>query len=182
MNKNSYQALQIIAVVVIWLIASFDSSQANAQDSVGLALNKCAGIGDDENRLACYDALATVLADDQDSVGDAGTVAATTAATAAVAADVGSVPLTDEIGKERVEPKSDDEQPRFAANVTSCQKSAQSGQFYFIFENGQVWKQSNYRSLNLRDCVFDVEISKSGFGYQMYIPSKDRTVRVARVK
>ena len=49
-------------------------------------------------------------------------------------------------------------------------------------ENGQVWKQSNYRQLAFKNCDFDIEISKGTFGYQMYIPSKDRSVRVARVR
>ena len=33
------------------------------------------------------------------------------------------------------------------------------------------------------DYIFvDVEIAKSAFGYKMYIPSKDRSVRIARIK
>ena len=193
MSKKSNKALAWSVAALTLVFVAPGLPRAIAQDSVGTALNKCAGIADDAARLSCFDALTTVPVDDQDDqddVGDVGTVAATTAATAVVVADDvtdvvaddAPAPLTDEVGRERIEPKSDDEQPRFAANVTSCQKSVQSGQYYFVFENGQVWKQSNYRNLNLRDCAFDVEISKTGFGYQMFIPSKDRTVRVARVK
>jgi hypothetical protein len=190
MSKKSSKTLawSVAALTLVFVAAGLP--RASAQDSVGAALNECAAIEDDAARLACYDALVAVQVDDQDDAGDVGTVTATTATTAVVVADVvtdvvaddAPALLTDDVGRERIEPKSDDDQPRFAASVTSCQKSVQSGQYYFVFENGQVWKQSNYRNLSLRDCAFDVEISKTGFGYQMYIPSKDRTVRVARVK
>ena len=177
-------------IAIILSLVFIGASESNAQDSLNTALTDCAGIADDAARLACFDGLATVMVDDppgvsaadEGNIDAAGSVATATAASAVVVAEATSVPLTDEVGKERLEPKDDDEQPRFTANVINCQKSAQSGQHYFTFENGQVWKQSNYRSLNIRDCDFGVEISKGGLGYNMYIPSKDRSVRVARVK
>ena len=94
----------------------------------------------------------------------------------------GPVPLTDEVGKERIEPIQDEDREKYASRVKSCQESVQSGQTYFTLENGQVWKQSNYRRLGFRNCEFDIEISKGMFGYSMYIPSKDRNIRVTRVK
>lgn len=176
MSEISGNQLRITILATTAVLLSLGAIESRAEDSVATAFSKCAGIAEDSARLACYDAVATVLVSDQGSSAPAGAVAATTAAVA------GAVPLTDDVGKERVEPKSADEQPRFTANVTACTKSAQSGQYYFTFENGQVWKQSNYRSLSFRSCAFDVEIAKSALGYEMYIPSKERTVRVARVR
>ncbi len=152
---------------------------AQSQD-LGKALETCASIAEDDARLTCFDALAALLVVGQDTEQPV----ALTAAPAVVAATpaAGPVPLTDEVGKERVELPQAEDREKYASRVKSCQESVQSGQTYFTLENGQVWKQSNYRRLSFRNCEFDIEISKSTFGYSMYIPSKDRKVRVARVK
>ena len=173
------------------IFATVFALSAHAQD-VGTALNKCAAISEADARLVCYDALAPVLVGERGESTAAAPAAAPVVAAAAVPAAASVVsadelpaapaPLTDEVGKERIEPKDADERERFAGRVESCQESVQSGQTYFMFENGQVWKQSNYRRLGYRSCEFDVEISKGALGYDMYIPSKDRSVRVARVK
>jgi hypothetical protein len=180
-----------LALILTTLIAPQVFANA-ASDS---ALRKCAGIADDESRLVCFDALASVLvsADNPVTREDApATVPApapvpapdiTAAAPASVVVAAGvAVALTDEVGKERVIDLSEIDNPTFTAKMTSCPESVQSGQYYFTFENGQVWKQSNYRKMNLGDCDYDVEITKISMGYQMYIPSKDRRVRISRVK
>ena len=113
-------ALRKIVVAMTLLSLSLAAQQTGAQESVGAALNKCAGIADDEARLACYDALATVRVDSQNNVGiaddnNAGATGPAAAATAAVVVEAeGPAPLTDKVGKERIEPISDDERPRFA--------------------------------------------------------------------
>ncbi|MCH7898903.1 MAG: hypothetical protein IIC62_06120 [Proteobacteria bacterium] len=172
----------------IWVLATALSAclvaaPAQSQD-LGKAINSCASITDDGARLTCYDALAAMMGDVP--VAEAANAPAAenapAAATAAVVVAATTAPLTDDIGKERLEPKDPDEQPRYASHVTSCKESIKSGQYFFTMENGQVWKQSNYRQLAFKNCDFDVEISKGTFGYQMYIPSKDRSVRVARVR
>ncbi|MFQ5610383.1 MAG: hypothetical protein ACE5F8_08970 [Woeseiaceae bacterium] len=157
--------------------------EARAQDAVGTALNKCAAISEDADRLACYDALAAILvpSEGQPSADVMAPAVATTTAAMAPAAP-GAAPITDAVGKERVDPPSPTEQPRYTATVSKCEESKSSGQTYFFFENGQVWKQSKYRKLNFRNCAFDVEIAKVTFGYEMYIPSKDREIRVTRVR
>lgn len=149
-------------------------STAWAQDSVANSLERCAAIGDDSARLDCFDALAELHKSASGGAPQAPTVFPVQAP--------GPVPLTDDVGKERIEAPDYAEEPRFTAHVTSCRKNPQSAQYSFTFDNGQVWKQSNYRSLNLRNCDFDVEILRASFGYNMYIPSKDRTVRVTRVR
>jgi hypothetical protein len=173
-GKSASRRLTLLIAIMFVLSAV----PAVPQDAVGTALNKCAGIAEDDARLTCYDALAVVLIGDQ---GDSGVVAPAVAV-ASAATPSGPAPLTDAVGKERIEPKKDKEREKFAGQVVSCKESAQSGQTYFVLENDQVWKQSNYRRLGFRDCQFDIEISKNAFGYEMYIPSKDRTVRISRVK
>jgi len=169
----NYRTWVLATAVIAILIAA----PAQSQD-LDKAINSCASISEDKARLTCFDALASMIGDAP--VAEA--MDAPVAATAAVVVAETAAPLTDDIGKERVDPKDPEEQPRYASHVTACKESIQSGQYYFTLDNGQVWKQSNYRRLGFKNCDFDIEISKGTFGYQMYIPSKDRSVRVARVK
>ena len=164
-------------VLATAVIVSLIAAPAQSQD-LGKAITSCSSITEDDARLTCFDALASMMGDAP--VAEA--MDAPTAAAAAVVVVATAAPLTDDIGKERVEPKDPEDQPRYASHVTACKESIQSGQYYFTLDNGQVWKQSNYRRLGFKNCDFDIEISKGTFGYQMYIPSKDRSVRVARVK
>jgi hypothetical protein len=190
-QKNRRSNLVLLAVCIV-----FGGTQAvHAQSSVDRALNKCATIAEDSARLSCYDALAEVLVADsagaaeESIVGDDASERATdtsgameSAAATAVAGSAAVVGLTDDVGKERIESPNSEDLPVISGTVVECRKSAQSGQYYFTFDNGQVWKQSNYRSASFRNCDFEVEITKNAFGYEMFIPSKDRTLRIARVK
>lgn len=175
-------------------VLALAAGTAMAQEAVGTALNKCAAISDAADRLSCYDALAAVLS----PVGDQGaayvpasraepaaaqTTAGVAAATTAVAtSQTGAVPLNDDVGKERVQAASEQERTRYASHVTKCEESQPSGQTYFFMDNGQVWKQAKYRRLNFKDCDFEVEITKGTFGYEMHIPSKDRNIRISRIR
>jgi len=159
------------------LVASLIAAPAQSQD-LGKAISGCASITENEARLTCFDALAAMMGEEPMAEATNPPVAETAAVVVAATAK----PLTDEIGMDRVDPKEAEEQPRYASHVTSCTESIKSGQYYFTLDNGQVWKQSKYRRLGFKNCDFGIEISKGAFGYQMYIPSKDRSVRVARVK
>lgn len=114
-------------------------------------------------------------------------VATGAAAAAAVAAEESAreanapQPLTDDVAIERVDPGKK-ENPEYVAQVVRCDKHQQSGQTYFFLDNDQVWKQANYRRMSLGKCEFEVRLKKDAFGYEMTIPSKDRTVRVSRVR
>lgn len=117
---------------------------------------------------------------------DAAELASESANVAAAAgtstAQSSAVPLSDDVGLERVKGAEREKTPEYAAVVTRCERNPQTDQMYFYLENGQVWKQSNYRRLNYRDCRFEVTLRKDGFGYKLYIPSKDRNVRVNRLR
>ena len=186
MNTTSKNLKSRTWLAALTVFAAFVAVPAQSQD-LGKALETCASIVEDDARLTCFDALAALLVDGQDTEQPvAPTAAPVVVAVAPAVVDATPagvpVPLTDEVGKERIEPQQAEDREKYASRVKSCQESVQSGQTYFTLENGQVWKQSNYRRLSFRNCEFDIEISKSMFGYSMYIPSKDRKVRVARVK
>jgi len=183
-NRESRAWMSILAVMVMSIALTVP---AQSQD-LAKALSGCASIVENDARLTCFDAVAALMVDGQDAE-DVAAPAAVAAATVVVAAEpvvasaaAGPLPLTDEVGKERIEPIEADEREKYSSRVVACQESAQSGQYYFTLDNGQVWKQSNYRRLGFRDCAFDIELSKGSLGYQMYIPSKDRSIRVGRVK
>ena len=63
--------------------------------------------------------------------------------------------------------------------VTSC-RQGHYGDWYFVFDNGQVWKEVNRRNRRFKECDFDVTIAKDSFGYKMRIESLDKTIRVKR--
>lgn len=162
--------LKAVLVVVMALPAI-----GSANDGIDDALNQCASIDGDAERLECFDALAAAVDAGEYADNDAGTVAATV--------PTEPVPITDDVGRERVEGGRDvSQEQRFTAQVSRCQVSGQSGQTFFIFDNGQIWKQTNYRRLNFRNCDFEVEVARDAFGYEMYIPSRDRSVRVSRTR
>lgn len=162
---------------------------AYAQDPVNNALGKCVAIAADADRLACFDAIASVAttvpglpeASEPPAAASAATAGAVVAVETAATAPAHE-PISDEIGLERVKGAEKPEVQKYSATVTRCDENEQSGQTYFFFDNGQVWKQSRYRRLRFRDCQFEVSLAKDGFGYQMYIPDKDRTVRVTRIR
>ena len=185
-NGESRAWMSILTVMVMSIALTVP---AQSQD-LAKALKGCASIVENDARLTCFDAVAALMVDGQGAedvvapaaVAAAPVVASTAPAVASTAPATGPVPLTDEFGKERIEPIAADEREKYSARVVACQESAQSGQYFFTLDNGQVWKQSNYRRLGFRDCAFDIELSKGSLGYQMYIPSKDRSIRIARVK
>lgn len=110
-------------------------------------------------------------------------VAESTAPTAGtVASENVPLPVPDDLGIERVKGADREAAPEYSTVVSRCEVSKKSNQTYFFLENGQVWRQSNYRRLNFRDCRFDATLSKDTFGYKLFIPSKDRKVRVTRIR
>lgn len=158
-----------------------------AQDSPVSGLAECAAVADDAQRLACFDALAGRPDPPPADVPPppAATAAPEPAATAApepASVPVGPSPITDEVGRERIERSGEGERPVYSATVTRCEENRQSGQTYFFLENGQVWRQATYRRLRFRDCRFEVTLSEDGFGYAMFIPSEDRRIRVTRIR
>ncbi len=164
----------ILAVVALAGLAAFMSKPALADDAAPGSLADCAAIEDDTQRLACFDALAASH--------EAAPAPPPAPPAAPVVEESGPAPITDEVGRERIERSAREEAPVYTANVTRCEENQQSGQTYFFFENGQVWRQANYRRLRFRDCRFEVNLTDDNFGYSMYIPSEDRRIRVTRIR
>lgn len=132
-------------------------------------LLSCAGIVDTQQRLACYDALSSNLKGANEQ---AATAASPEDQDTAVAAA-----MPDSIGGGAFSPE--EQQTSYRGRVTSCKKSADRRWFY-IFENGQVWKQVDRRKRRHKTCDFQVTLSKDNFGYTMMIDNQDAKIRVDR--
>ena len=84
-------------------------------------------------------------------------------------------PLPDDLGV------TESKTVNYSGMITSC-RQGHYGNWYFTFDNGQVWKEVTRRNRRFKDCSFNVTITKDGFGYKMHIDSLDTTFRVRRHK
>lgn len=156
------------AILILGSIALTASAEANAQDSSDLA--RCVELENADARLACYDeALGRSKSPEQESTGSA------------TASE--PVPMTDEIGAEQLSanPRPENEPPIIHGRVTECKKDA-SRKYYFVFDNGQVWKQRANARLPVGGCDFAVTITKDAFGYKMQIEGEERWIRIGRIR
>jgi len=93
------------------------------------------------------------------------------------------VPLTQDVGEEQLDGynRSESEPTIIQGRVTECKKDA-SNKWYFVFDNGQVWKQRSNARLSNRECDFPVTITKDAFGYKMQIDGEGKKIRIGRIR
>ena len=137
------------------------------------ALKACAEMTDRDARLACFDNLGQRVLGEESAQNEPAQeeVAQPEAETRTIAAE--AQPLPDDLGV--TGPKTTE----YSGRVTSCKKG-HYGDWYFIFDNGQVWKEVNRRNRRFKECDFDVTITKDTFGYRMQIDSLNKSLRVKR--
>ncbi len=156
-----------IATASIALMLSANTMALN----LGEELQKCADIEENQSRLSCFDALAEQVA---------GLNSEEQTVAAQPAADMDST-----IGGSRFVPEEEREQTIANGRVSFCQQSYDK-KYLFIFENGQVWKQSKDKRYRLKDCGFDVNIGRDFFGFYMEIQGekagKTGKIRIKRLK
>lgn len=111
----------------------------------------------------------------------AGTAAANpvTAEATAETAQAVAQPLPDDIGGADFEAPEDRAPEAFVGRLSSCTRGHDS-RWVFRFENGQIWKQADYRRARFRDCDAQATITKDRFGYRLRMEGSDRSVRVSR--
>ena len=160
------------------LTAGLSSMTALANESNEQA-KACMTIGDGAKRLACFDNWAAstfesnVVQSDSDKGNDEDSPNTGTNAEPA-----SSLPSTLGGGK------FDNTKKVFESNrgkVVSCKQSYDK-RWFFIFDNGQVWKQTDRRQRFFKDCDFFVTLTEDGFGYKMFIEGKKTKIRVKRTK
>ena len=162
-------------ITAIFTLLAMAYSAAGVAQSADLVeeLKACAKMTDRDARFACFDILGQrVLAEEsaykEPAPGDAARPDATSITTATDAP-----PLPNDLGVPGPSTIS------YSAKVTSC-KQGHHGDWYFYFDDGQVWKEVSTRSRRYKECDFDVTVTKDRFGYKMRIDTLDKTIRVRR--
>jgi len=158
-------------------------------------LAACASMPNRDARLACFDGVSENLRKQQaaaaepagevdlqplpEEIPEAATGDVPMPPEATAEAATNDVPMPDDLGGAEFADKEALKKMRFRGLVTSC-KEGQTNDWYFFFENGQVWKEVTSRVLRFKDCHFSVTITKDGFGYKMLIDGQKRNIRISR--
>ncbi len=158
--------------IIILLITVFTSSGvAQTVDTVE-ELKVCAGMTDQDARFACFDKLGErVLREEPADKKPTQEKMAQPEAVTATATN--TQPLPDDLGKSTGS--------KYSGLITSC-KQGQYGDWYFFFDNGQVWKEVNKRNRRFKECNFNATITRDGFGYKMQIHGEEKYLRVRRYR
>jgi hypothetical protein len=166
----------------------FATLMARADDGIFDELRSCKSIEDASARVACYDDLSDRQIPEPTAPGTSldPSIALPSVEKSAVkplAVEPSSnKPLADP-SPEAVRGDNDDryETATIRGTVTKCRQD-DNKKYYFYFENGQVWKQSDRKRLKFKDCDFSVTITKDFFGSKMQQDGEDRRIRITRVK
>lgn len=129
-------------------------------------LKDCARMSDRDARIACYEQLGSRVLDAEHS--DRSSTAEGNPNTST---------LPDALGRAGHEKQQEEVQN--TGLITSCKKGYDK-QWYFYFDNGQVWKQVDNRPIRLKNCDFAATITRDSMGYRMQVPDKNRKIRIKR--
>ena len=158
------------AAILVFLATVFTSSGIAYAVDTAEELKVCAGITDKDARLACFDNLGerVLQAEPADK---APTQEETAQPEVETASTTGVQPLPEDLGGSK--------DIQYAGLITSC-KQGHYGDWYFFFDNGQVWKEVSNRNLRFKECNFNATITRDAFGYKMKIDGVKRNIRVRR--
>jgi hypothetical protein len=162
-------------IFILGTIALTAMVEVHAQDSGDMA--RCAELENADARLACYD---EVIGPSSSSPPNPEAAEKEPTGTAQRSE---AVPLTQDVGEEQLDDykRSESEPTIIQGRVTECKTDA-SNKLYFVFDNGQVWKQRSNARLSNRECDFPVTITKDAFGYKMQIDGEGKKIRIGRIR
>lgn len=185
MKLAKKKSIQNLALLPILGLMCTSPSQASNNEIID-QLKSCARIEQDANRITCYDQLGkSVLADEtQPPVEMPSTANQVQEVEDEVGAEreaevVTAEVLPDTLGGGNYTDKAGIKVESHRGRVTSCKKASDRKWFY-IFENGQVWKQVDSRKRRHKNCDFLVTVTKDSFGYKMVIDGQDSKIRIDR--
>lgn len=170
--KKAYLAEQLI--IAAFALVSPDMAVSADSDPLIDEIRTCARINISDARFECYEALGKRVLDDAPGINTEQTVAVHESA-AAVTPDG----LPDDLGGGEFAKNTAAESEMSHGHIQSCEKGV-DGRWYFQFDNGQVWRQSNSDRRKFRNCDIDATISKDNFGYILEIDGDSGKIRVQR--
>jgi hypothetical protein len=192
-----------------WALLTLVAWMSGAQAVDGNSPQQCAAIGEDAERLACYDRIFRAPADTVPAVTGTGSSAAGAAATATVVPDAkvgvatntaaGVAPavataapaaatpqddfgLTEAAKQARLPEESRKKQPESVSGTVAKVARQPAGEFVVTLDNGQVWTQLQVDP-RARVAVGDtVTIRKAALGSYLLVTASRYATRVRRVK
>jgi len=183
MNQNNSKKIQLLAVLLIALpsttVWAADSATATVEK-----LKQCAKTPETEARINCYEDLGKSVLTSDSQAADAQAHAESSQSPGAEketenSDDTADNGLPDSLGGGKFADRAGYKAEEYRGRVTSC-KQASDRKWFYIFENGQVWKQVDRRKRRHKDCNFDVSVIKDSFGYTMKIDGQDSSIRIDR--
>lgn len=197
--------INLIAVLLVAMSLFLLTGRGHAAPEVELLeeLRNCARTEDSVARIACYEQLGKrVLGEESIKTAEVAAVetdvveagAGEPGPTASLAVEAANVPeskaaemvppqpdvqrLPDDLGINNTKEKKSAEKKSYRGHVRSCGQTSDD-RWYFVFDSGQMWKQSNNGTYRFKECDFDVTITKDFFGFKMAIDG-GKTLRVKR--
>ena len=164
-----------------WALLPLALAVLTAQAAGGDTPQRCAGIGDDRSRLACYDAIFRKPAASAASTAVPGTAAGTVATPAATnpEADFG---LTEAAKRARDPQKAQQEMPESITGKVATVGRRPTGELTVTLENGQVWTQVTVDQRARVAAGDTVTITKAALGSHLLETQSRYATRVRRVK
>lgn len=175
---NSYFSILAAAVASVGFCGG-----ALAQN-LAPGLIECRGIGDDSDRLACFDELAGGLDADRVAASGGGEAALASGPVLTPEERFGAEDLPETKEKQR---KEREKIKSLAASIVDVGRNAR-GKYVIILDNGQVWRQLSADTDKLRVPKsgaegMGVEIKRRSFGgHSLYLNGDNRSIRVERLK
>jgi len=157
--------LGVISIIIL------PNSLLIAEDNLIEDLDRCRSISNEDARLVCFDGIgkARLNAAPQDIP--------PAPPEAEVTDPVEYKVLSDDVGLM----VSEADPIAFLATISDC-VLAPNYQFYFYFDNGQVWRYLGNKKLRYRECNLAAKITEDRMGYSMQIDGETRSLRIERVK
>jgi len=168
-------------IIAISLFAVSPSGQAAT-----LSLESCAAIEHPIERLACYDTLAGRLPADTEKAKSTAPSAVDPVAPKAdviVPAAPAVTPDAEAIFGLKHKQKPEEERPDELQLKWTKKKKDAYGKWIILFENGQVWRQTDYTLFSFENSEQWVVVSRGVLGsYFLREPERNKRIRVKRVK
>jgi len=169
-----------------WALLTLVAWICSAHAADGGSPQKCAAIGDDRGRLACYDGIFRASAGSVPAGEGAGTsavaAAATTAARPAAAAPPDDFGLTEAAKRARDPERAKEEMPESIVGTVAAVGRRPAGELVVTLENGQVWTQVGVDQRARVAAGDTVTIKRGALGSYMLVTESRYATRVRRAK